>query len=447
MAFQLSRNQRKEFLLIASDEVFLNFIEDTHPVDLLDILHDDEDAAYQIFDRLPESVLAAVIDEADLAKKYVLLSRYSEMKQKEIVQEMSSDELADLIGTLNQDDASKLLNTMSEEDEQEVRHLLSYDPKTAGGIMATEFITLQENMTVEQTLHFLQDVAPDAETAYYLYVVDELNELKGVVSLRDFISSPFHTQIGDIMNPHVFFVTYDLDQEIVAQKFQKYGYLTIPVVTHDHRLLGIVTVDDIMDIMREETTEDIHRLAGIDAREKIDSSIGAVLKSRLPWLVIHLVPAILAAFLVAFFHETIEDIVMLAMFIPVLSILGRNAAIQSLTITVRAMVLDELTFEKGKQAFLKEVTVGAIHGLLMGSVMGLFALVISKAPLFAGVVFMALFLNLVFATTAGFLVPVLLKWLRLDPALASSVTVTALTETIGYTGLLALATYVLSPIM
>ncbi len=447
MAFQLNRNQRKEFLLIASDEIFLNFIEDTHPVDLLDIFHDDREAAYQIFDRLPDWVLAAVIDEAKLEEQYELLSRYSLNKQKEIVQEMSSDELADLVGALPNDEATKLFSTMSVEDAQEVRHLLSYDPKTAGGIMATEFISLKENMSVEETLHFLQEVAPDAETAYYLYVVDELHILKGVVSLRDFISAPFETQIGDIMNENIFFVTDDVDQEVVAQKFQKYGYLTIPVVTHQMQLLGIITVDDIMDIMREETTEDIHQLAGINANEKIEDTIQNVLKSRFPWLIIHLIPAILAASLVAVFHDTIEEIVMLAMFIPVLSILGRNAAIQSLTVTVRAMALGELTRENGVKVFLKEVLVGAIHGIVMGVAMGGFALFISKLPLFALVIFIALTLNMTFATTSGFLVPVTLHALRLDPAFASSVAVTILTETIGYTALLGLATYMLAPIM
>ena len=447
MAYQLNRNQRKEFLLLASDELFLNFIEDTHPVDLLDVYYDDKEAAFQIFDRLPETILATVIDVAQLEEKYELLSRYSAHKQKMIVEQMSSDELADLVGNLNEDEASKLFETMDEDHQRNVRKLLSYDPQSAGGIMATEFIALKETMTVEQTLHFLQDVKLTSETVYYLYVVDNEHQLKGVVSLRDFISSPFDTRIGEIMNENVFFVTVEVDQEVVAQAFQKYGYLTMPVVSDEHVLLGIVTVDDILGIIQEETTEDIHQLAGINADEKVDGSIVEVLKSRSPWLFLHLLPSVFAVLLVFYFHETIEDVIMLVIFMPVMSILGRNAAIQSLTVTVRAITIGALNRQNGLSVFIKELVIGTIHGLLLGLLVGVIALIMSGHILFGVVVSLALCLNLIGATVSGFLVPVTLRVLRLDPAYASSVAVTTLTETMGYASLLVLATIMLSPIL
>ena len=447
MAYQLNRNQRKEFLLLASDELFLNFIEDTHPVDLLDVYYDDKEAAFQIFDRLPESILATVIDAAQLEEKYELLSRYSVHKQKMIVEQMSSDELADLVGNLNEDEASKLFETMDDDHERNVRKLLSYDPQSAGGIMATEFIALKETMTVEQTLHFLQDVKLTSETVYYLYVVDNDQRLKGVVSLRDFISSPFDTRIGEIMNENVFFVTVEVDQEVVAKAFQKYGYLTMPVVSDEHVLLGIVTIDDILDIIQEETTEDIHQLAGINAYEKIDGTIFEALKSRSPCLFLHVLPSIFAVLLVSYFHETIEDIIMLAIFMPVMSILGRNAAIQSLTVTVRAMTIGALNRQNGSVVFVKELMIGAIHGILLGVLMGVIAMIISGHVLFGVVVGLAIWLNMIGSTISGFLVPVVLRTLRLDPAYASSVTVTTLTETLGYATLLGLATTILSSVL
>ncbi|MGL4336199.1 MAG: magnesium transporter [Turicibacter sp.] len=440
MAFELSKSQRKEFLLVASDEVFLEFIEDTHPVDLLDILHDDEEAAFQIFNRLPEWMLAAIIDEADDEEKYELLTRYSEHKQKEIVQEMSSDELANLVGSLDEEDANKIFEKMTVEDAHDVRQLLSYNPETAGGIMATEFIAIQESLTVKETFKYLQTEGPDAESAYYLFVVDEEERLKGVVSLRELVISPFPTKVNEIMNTNVYSITHDVDQEEVASVFQKYGFLAMPVTDHEEKMIGIVTVDDIMDVIRDEMTEDIHRLAGVAEGERVDGTVFEAVKSRMPWLFVNLATAILASAVVGIFDATIQQVVILATFMPIVAGMGGNAGTQTLTLIVRGIALGEVTFENARRILFKELGVGLITGVSIGLLIGLLSIVWSGKIVFGFVIGAAMVLNMVAATLSGFIVPVILKKLKVDPALASAVFVTTVTDVLGFFFFLGLGT-------
>ncbi|HAX72008.1 MAG TPA: magnesium transporter [Firmicutes bacterium] len=440
MAFRLSKAQLKEFLLLASDEVFYEFIEDTHPVDLLDIFYDDQEAAYQIFDRLPEWMMAAIIDEASDDEKFELLTRYSETKQTEIMQEMSSDELADLVGTLDEAEANKIFEQMSDEDAKDVRQLLRYDPETAGGIMATEFIAIKDNLTIKQALKYLQKEAPDAESAYYLFVVNELDMLKGVVSLRDLVISSFDTIIADIMNTNVYSVCYDLDQEEVSKKFQKYGFLAMPVTDHDGKMLGIVTVDDIMDIIREETTEDIHRLGGVGEGERVDGTLVEAIKSRTPWLFINLLTAIFASATIALFDATIQQVVILATFMPIVAGMGGNAGTQTLTLIVRGIALEEITGENAKRILLKELGVGLVTGLFTGIAMAFLGIIYSGKPIFGFVIGIAMILNMGAATLSGYLVPTVLKKLKVDPALASAIFVTTVTDVLGFFFFLGLAT-------
>ena len=214
---------------------------------------------------------------------------------------MSSDELTDLLGMLDEEQVNKILAKMTDEDSRKVRQLLSYDPDTAAGIMATEFVSLKENMTVEETLKYLQSCGEESENIYDLYVVDSFDRLKGVISLKELVTHNFNTKISDIIHTKVEGVLFNTDQEEVGHRFEKYGYLTMPVVDSYNRLLGIVTVDDVMQILRDETTEDIHRLGGVDEGEKVDGALRDSVKSRLPWLIINLFTAILASAVVGFF--------------------------------------------------------------------------------------------------------------------------------------------------
>lgn len=440
MKLEISKEELRNFLLHATDEQLAEMIEFIHPVDILEVIHEYKEDEDVIMKRLPSEILAEIVDEEEDEEKYGLLSHFSDTEQMVILEEMSSDEITDLVSVLDEAESEDVLSKMNVEDRQEVRELLSYDADTAGGLMATEFISLSQHMSVLQTLEYLQKAAQDAEMAYYLYVVDQSNVLTGVVSLREIVAHSFDTLIRDIANPNVISVPASTDQEEVARIFSKYSFLMMPVVDeHDH-ILGVITVDDVMDIIEEENTEDIHRLAQINEEEKVDGSLIESLKSRLPWLLINLLTAFLASSVVAVFSGTIEKVVALAAVNPIIAGMGGNAGTQSLTIVVRGIALGELTGDNARRVFFKEFGVGILSGVSIGLVVALICGAMQQNPIFGLVVGLAMLLNMAFATIAGYAVPVILKKINVDPALASSVFVTTVTDVLGFFFFLGLAT-------
>ena len=440
MKLEISKEELRNFLLHATDEQLAEMIELIHPVDILEVIHEYKEDEDVIMKRLPSEILAEIVDEEEDEEKYGLLSHFSDTEQMVILEEMSSDEITDLVSVLDEAESEDVLSKMNVEDRQEVRELLSYDADTAGGLLATEFISLSQHMSVLQTLEYLQKAAQDAEMAYYLYVVDQSNVLTGVVSLLEIVAHSFDTLIRDIANPNVISVPASTDQEEVARIFSKYSFLMMPVVDeHDH-ILGVITVDDVMDIIEEENTEDIHRLAQINEEEKVDGSLIESLKSRLPWLLINLLTAFLASSVVAVFSGTIDKVVALAAVHPIIAGMGCNAGTQSLTIVVRGIALGELTGDNARRVFFKEFGVGILSGVSIGLVVALICGVMQQNPIFGLVVGLAMLLNMAFATIAGYAVPVILKKINVDPALASSVFVTTVTDVLGFFFFLGLAT-------
>jgi magnesium transporter len=308
------------------------------------------------------------------------------------------------------------------------------------GIMANEFISIKETMTIGETLSYLQKEAPDAETAYYIYVLDDEEKLRGVGSLRDIVISNFDVKILDIMNEKITSIPVDMDQEEVGHLFEKYGFLTMPVVDGNDVMLGIVTVDDIMEILREENTEDIYRLAGIQEGEKVTGTLKESVKKRLPWLYVNLLTAILTSLTVSLFEGTIQKVVALASFMPIVAGMGGNTGTQTLTIIVRSIALGELTFENAKKVLFKEIGAGVTMGIAIGVAVAVLGLIMEGNPVFGLVIGLAMLLNMTAATFAGFMVPLILKKLNVDPALASAVFVTTVTDVCGFFFFLGLAT-------
>ena len=440
MKLNMNKEELRKFLLHAPQDRIMKYIEGIHPVDILDILREDEEDRKDILNRLSEKCIASIIDEAEDEEKYEILTEFSENKQKNIIEEMSSDELTDLLGILSQEQANKILSKMTAEDARRTRQLLSYEPDTAAGIMATEFVSVKGEMTVEDTLKYLQGTTEDVENIYDLYVIDELDRLKGVVSLKEVVTSSFETKISDIIHVKVEGIPYDLDQEEVGHRFEKYGYLTMPVVDNYNRLLGIVTVDDVMQILRDESTEDIHRLGGVDEGERISGTLSESIKSRLPWLIVNLFTAILASAVVGMFEGTISRIVALATFMPIVTGMGGNAGTQTLTIIVRGLALGELDFDNMKRVFFKEIGIGIITGVVIGAIIAVLGYLWEGKIFFGIIIGVAMILNMIVATISGFVVPVVLKKLKVDPALASSIFVTTFTDVLGFLFFLGLAT-------
>ncbi|WP_313017567.1 magnesium transporter [Acetoanaerobium noterae] len=437
------KNQILEFILESPFEAILEQIDEIHPVDFLEALGEFDDDPLIILEKLPDEYIALLLDYAEDDEKFNLLSLFSKNRQAHIISEMSSDELVDLLGTLDEDEQNEIITNMNTEEVEEVKALLSYDPESAGGIMATEFISIKETDTVNETINYLRTMAPDSETPYYIYVVDDLDVLKGVVPLRQIIVSTPDTLIKDIMIENIISAPVDMDQEEVSHIFEKYGFMAIPVVDHNGKILGIITVDDVMEIMKEEYTEDMFRLAGLDEEEKVAGTIIGAIKSRLPWLLVNLVTATLAAKTVSLFENTIAQIVALATFMPMVAGMGGNAGSQTLTLIIRGIAIGEISYENQAGILKKEIAIGIINGLCLGLVVGVLGYFWVGSLVFGFVIGTAMLLNLIVATISGYLVPILLKKVGIDPALASAVFVTTVTDVLGFFFFLGLATIML----
>ena len=437
------KNQILEFILESPVETILEQIDEIHPVDFLEALGEFDDDPLIILEKLPDEYVALLLDYAEDDEKFNLLSLFSKNRQAQIISEMSSDELVDLLGTLDEDEQNEIITNMNTEEVEEVKTLLSYDPESAGGIMATEFISIKETDTVNETINYLRTMAPDSETPYYIYVVDDLDVLKGVVPLRQIIVSTPDTLIKDIMIENIISAPVDMDQEEVSHIFEKYGFMAIPVVDHNGEILGIITVDDVMEIMKEEYTEDMFRLAGLDEEEKVAGTVIGAIKSRLPWLLVNLVTATLAAKTVSLFENTIAQIVALATFMPMVAGMGGNAGSQTLTLIIRGIAIGEISYENQADILKKEIAIGIINGLCLGLVVGVLGYFWVGSLAFGFVIGTAMLLNLIVATISGYLVPVLLKKVGIDPALASAVFVTTVTDVLGFFFFLGLATIML----
>ena len=424
MKLNMNKDELRKFLLHAPQASIIKYVESIHPVDILDVLRDYPEDKEDILYRLPEGLIADIIDEADDEEKYSILMEFSDEEK-----------------------ANKILEKMTDEDARKVRQLLSYDPDTAAGIMATEFVALKENMTVEETLKYLQKYGEENENIYDLYVVDNFDKLKGVISLKELVTKNFNTRISDVIHTKIEGIPYNTDQEEVGHRFEKYGYLTMPVVDNSNRLLGVVTFDDVMQILRDETTEDIHRLGGVDEGEKVDGSLKDSVKSRLPWLIVNLVTAILAAAVVGMFEGTIQAVVSLATFMPIVTGMGGNAGTQTLTIIVRGLALGELNFKNMKKVFFKEIGVGVVTGVVIGFIIGVLGYIWEGNFMFGIIISVAMLLNMIVATITGYLVPVVLKKFKVDPALASSIFVTTFTDVLGFFFFLGLATLLIQYLM
>ncbi|MBU3159435.1 magnesium transporter [Clostridium frigoris] len=440
MSHKLNEIELTEFLLTESIDEVNKLIQFIHPADILIAIRQYEGVKLDLFKKLSPNIIADIIDDADDDEKYDLLSIHEDVMQKKIIHEMSSDELVDLLEAVTEDEAKNIMIKLDKEDVAEVTELLTYPPDSAGGIMAKEFVSIKENMTIGETLHYLQKETPDVDNAYYIYVVDENALLKGVISLRDIVINSFNVKISDIMNDNAMSIPVDMDKEEVGHIFEKYGYLTMPVVNEFMQILGIVTSDDVMEILSDEHTEDLYRLAGIKEDEKVTGSLKSAVKSRLPWLFVNLLTAILAAATVSLFEGTIQKVVALATFMPIVAGMGGNAGTQTLTIIIRSIALGEVTAKNSLKILLKEFGVGLFTGIAMGIAVAFLGYLWEKNIVFGVVIGLSMVLNMVAATISGFAVPVILRKLNIDPALASAVFVTTVTDVLGFFFFLGLAT-------
>lgn len=409
-------------------------LSDLHPADIADMLEDidDEQGIKLVFSYEDKEFLAEVLELADdhIQTKIVNILDYPSII--ELFSYMSKDDITDILGDLDFNVQKSLLKLMKKSDSRELQVLLGYDEDTAGGIMTTEYIAVYENMSVEEVISKLREIAPKTEVIEFIFITNKQKQLVGLVDLRDILSSPSETLISEIMDDNVISVYPEIDQEEVIQVVQKYDLNVLPVVNHRNGLLGIVTADDVIDVMVEEQTEDILRLGGVNEEEKIGGPFLGSVKKRLPWLLINLLTAFVAAFVIHAFEGVIAKVVALAMAMTVVSGMGGNAATQTLSIVIRSITLGEVNLVEDWKYIFKELLVGIVDGLVTGIAAGFIMYYIYGNWYLGVVILLAMVGNLVFAAIAGFFIPLIVKKFGGDPALVSTIFVTTVTDTCGF---------------
>lgn len=358
----------------------------------------------------------------------------------DILSYMYTDDAVDVLNELNKDQVASYLTIMDKESAQQIKDLLHYEEYTAGSIMTTEFVAIPKNSTVRSAMNILRNAAPNAETIYYVFVIDDDRKLSGIVTLRDLIVADEDTLIESIMNDRVVSVQVSEDQEEVARMIKDYDFLALPVVDFQDHLLGIITVDDIIDVLDEEASDDYSKLAAVSDMDTFDRGPLTAAKKRLPWLILLTFLGMLTANLMGMFEATLDQVALLAVFIPLIAGMAGNSGTQALAVAVRGIATGDIEEESKMKLLFREAGTGLITGVICGIVVvGL--VYFWKSELLIGMLVGTAVASSIFvATLAGSFIPLLIHRMKIDPAVASGPFITTLNDIISILIYLGLAT-------
>ncbi len=431
-------------LLEQSDMAALrDYAADLHPSDIADLLeHLEDEQRLELLHDLPTELAAETLAEMeDVGRPGELLTRLDSPRAAAILNELADDDAADLIGSLPEADQPRLLALRR--DPSEIEELLHYPEESAGGIMTAELVSLPVSLTAGKALEEVRRQGAEVQDFYTLFVVHPDRRLHGVVSLPALVLANPETSMRDLAEDPPAVARVDMDQEEVGRMLAHYNLASIGVLDPRDRLVGRITFDDVIDVLEAETTEDLLRFAAVSEEEVVQGSVLDAVKSRLPWLIINLGTATLAGLVVFFFRGAIERFIALAAVMPIVAALGGNAGTQALAVTIRRIALEDVTLADRRSVVGKEILVGLTNGMVVGFVSAGLGMLLGIGPLFGLVVLLAMWGNLIVASFAGAFFPILLESVGIDPAVASSVLVTAFTDVLGFFLLLGLASAVL----
>lgn len=430
------------------DAAAADVLDDITPHDAADIVegYDAESAASVLTEMDPEDA-AEIVSEIEPGEAAAVVRELETAQAAAVLEQMPPDEATDVVGELDPDEAQDILEEMAADEAADVRDLLAYPTDTAGGIMTPEFIAVLPTLTAGQAIEVLRQLALEIETIYYVYVVDEADRLRGVLSMRNLVLAAPATPLADIMTTSAVSVPVDMDQEEVAQIFNKYHFLALPVVAADNRLLGTVTFDDVARVVEQETTEDISRAAASETLDQayLRSSVFHIVRKRFGWL---LVLALLAEFyagsVLRYFDDTLAAEVILASFIPLLIGMGGNAGSQTVATLIRAMVVEGVQLQQVLQVLTKELLVALVMGSLLALAVYLRTLTLGvpiSIGLTVGLTAAAIVLWAVFAAA---ILPLVLHRVGIDPAVVSLPLITTIVDGTGLVIYFLLARFLLS---
>jgi len=434
----LNENQvdafREEFLLL-------------HPYDQAQFFEKvGPDSRQSIYQYLSPKEMAGIFQsiELDDDEYEPFLKEMETSYAADMLSEMYADNAVDVLNELNKDQVASYLTIMDDESAQEIKDLLHYEEYTAGSIMTTEYVAIPENSTARSAMTILRNEAPEAETIYYLFVVNDDHQLTGVVSLRDLIIADEDTLIKTIRNERVVSVSVSEDQEEVARMIKDYDFLAVPVVDFQNHLLGIITVDDILDVIEEEANDDYSKLAAVSEMDTFDKGPLIAAKKRLPWLIVLLFLGMFTANLMGIFEETLDQVAILAVFIPLIAGMAGNSGTQALAVAVRGIATGDIAEQSKMKLLLREAGTGLITGIVC-SVIGVGIVYFSQHDLLLGLlVGAAIFGSIFVATLSGSFIPLLIHRMNIDPAVASGPFITTLNDIISILIYLGLASMFLT---
>jgi magnesium transporter len=386
---------------------------------------------------------AGVLSEIDPEDSAQILQEFTVEQISDLFQIIPSDDVVPILDLLPEEMKDSILEAMEDKPSEDVKELLHYEEETAGRIMSPQFYALNQKTNVKDAITAMQ-LESDVESSFYLYVVDDEDHLEGVVSLRQVIFSPPNTPLKNIMTKDVISVHTETDQEEVARSVADYNLVAIPVVDSGNVLVGVVTVDDVIDVIDKEATEDIYKMVSLDTTDRLQDSPFTSIKKRLPFLLFSLITASLAPFVVSNFKGTIQKAAILAVFMPLVAALGGIAGNQTIAIIVREIAIGQIEWISARKALLKEMVVGIGNGLILGIIMAAVTYFIEGNPFLGLILGLAVIINLFTAAMVGTLIPLVLKLLRLDPALGSVNLLTMCTDSVGFLTFLGFGTLFLN---
>jgi magnesium transporter len=424
-------------------ERFAELAGDLEPPDLADVLAllSDQTRLRAVRALPPEVSAAALAEMPEEAHAEETLAALDTDEAADILEELEDDDAADILGELEPSEQERILAEV--EDPTEVERLLRYDEETAGGLMTTHLVTVRDTVTAAEALEEIRRQADEVDDFYQVFVVDRGGRLIGYLPLKSLVVSHLDRPVREIMEDPDITIAPDLDQEEVARVMARYNLPSIPVVAGDGRLLGRVTFDDVDDVVEAETTEDMLKFGGVSADEELGAEWRSAVGSRLPWLTVNLLTAFLASGVVLLFRDVIQAAVVLAAIMPIIAGMGGNAGTQALAVTVRRLALGTIPRGQSLRVIGKETLVAAVNGLVVGVAVAVVTLSLGEGPRLGLLVFIAMTGNVLIAGCAGAFIPILLQRVGVDPAIASSVFVTTITDIFGFLLLLGLAGFIL----
>jgi magnesium transporter len=435
----------RRFVRFGAKEETSRLLDRMHPADVVQVLKELRPAERRDFvDVLMGHARAgAVLAELPHPQAVEILSNVSDERIAALVSRQAPDEAADLLGLLAAERADAVLKLLDERTAANLDRLMTYGKESAGGMMTTHFLALEGTTRVSDAITRIRE-KPEAEMVFYLYVIDSNGRLEGVVSLRQLVLARPDVTLSSIMNSRVTQVRTDVPRAEVADLITRYNLLAVPVVDASNALVGIVTVDDAIDAIADETTREMYRMAGLNTEDSVTSPVRDSVRRRLGWMLINLATAILASWVVWLFEGSIAQVVALATFMPIVAGMGGNGATQALTVVIRGIAVGEFDFSSARRVILKEILVGIAIGAATGTVMAVVAVVWKGNAMMGLVIGLAMIINLFVAGFAGAAIPIALKWFGIDPAMGSGVIVTTFTDCFGFLSFLGLGTLLLA---